>query len=209
MVVENYKPRIEIDPKWEMVELENVSDIISGYAFDSKDFLKENSARCIKITNVGVREFIADTEENLPAEFLEKYSRFKVYKGDIVISLTHSIISTGLKVAKIPNEWDNSLVNQRVAGIRALKNININFIYLYLCTDIVFNYVEEKSRSLMQPNLSITDLKKLPIPLPPRDIQDKIVSIIEQEQSIINANQKMIEIFEQKIKNRIAKVWGE
>jgi len=65
-VVENYKPRIDIDPEWEMVELGEVTEVLSGYGFDSKDFSKENNARCVKITNVGVREFVTDTDENLP-----------------------------------------------------------------------------------------------------------------------------------------------
>jgi restriction endonuclease S subunit len=208
-VVENYKPRIDIDPAWEVVELGEVTDIISGYAFDSNDFLKENHAKSIKITNVGVREFYKDTSENLPEKFLSKFSRFTVNEGDLVIALTRSIISDGLKVAKVPKEWNNSLVNQRVAGIKAKGTTNINFVYLFLCTEGVYNYVEEKSRSLMQPNLSVVDLKKLPIPLPSIDIQTEVVAKIGIEQDIINSNKQLIQIFEQKIKDRIAKVWGE
>jgi len=207
-VVENYKPRIDIDPEWEVFNLGEVTNIISGYAFDSKDFSNENSAKCIKITNVGVRVFFTDTYENLPEEFISKFSKFTVKTGDLVISLTRSIISNGLKVAKVPSEWNNSLVNQRVAGIKSKRSTNINYIYLFLCTDAVYNFVEEKSRSLMQPNLSVVDLKDLPIALPSIKTQDEIVAKIEAEQSIINSNKGLIQIFEQKIKDRIAKVWG-
>ena len=61
----------------------------------------------------------------------------------------------------------------------------------------------------MQPNLSITDLKKLLIPSPSIEIQNEIVAKIELEQDLVNANKKLISIFEQKIKDRIAKVWEE
>lgn len=209
MVVENYKPRIDINPAWETVELGEICNVVSGYAFNSKDFSKDNLTKCIKITNVGVREFVVDTEDNLPEEFLTLYSGFRVDKGDVVISLTRSIISSGLKVTKVPSNWDNSLLNQRVAGIKAFEGTNIDYVYLYLCTDSVYKYVEEKSRSLMQPNLSIIDLKKLPIPFPPLDIQEKIVQIHEQEQLIVTGNEGLIKNFEQKIKDRIAKGWGE
>lgn len=47
------------------------------------------------------------------------------------------------------------------------------------------------------------------IPLPPVKIQQQIISQIEKEQELVNANKQLIEIFEQKIKDRIAKVWGE
>ena len=208
-VVGNYKPKIDIDPDWEMVELDSIADVISGNAFSSSDFKDDNPIRCIKITNVGVREFVNDDTGRLPESFISQYSRFAVKSGDLVISLTRTIISSGLKVAIVPESWENTLVNQRVAGIKPTEKSNILFIYYYLCSDAVFRYVEDKSRSLMQPNLSITDLKNLSIPCPSIDIQNEIVSQIEREQELVNANKVLIEIFEQKIKDRIAKVWGE
>lgn len=46
------------------------------------------------------------------------------------------------------------------------------------------------------------------IPLPLTQTQRQIVSQIEREQALVNASKQLIEIFEQKIKDRIAKVWG-
>jgi len=78
-----------------------------------------------------------------------------------------------------------------------------------LCSETVFRYVEEQSRSLMQPNLSITDLKKLNIPCPSVETQNEIVVQIQKELDFVNGNKQLIEIFEKKIKDRIAKVWGK
>ncbi|MBA3284896.1 MAG: hypothetical protein H0U27_07535 [Nitrosopumilus sp.] len=49
---------------------------------------------------------------------------------------------------------------------------------------------------------------KIKLPLPPIETQRQIVAQIEKEQTLVNANKQIIEIFEQKIKDRIAKVWG-
>ena len=46
------------------------------------------------------------------------------------------------------------------------------------------------------------------MPNPPIDIQNEIVQQIQVEQELVNSNKQLIEIFEQKIKDRIAKVWG-
>ncbi|MFY0599337.1 MAG: N-6 DNA methylase [Cyclobacteriaceae bacterium] len=208
-VVENYKPKIDIDPDWEVVELNSIANVVSGYGFSSSDFNEDNPVKCIKITNVGVREFIDDDSSRLPKNYLADYAKYVVNTDDLVISLTRTIISSGLKVAVVPETWDGTLVNQRVAGLKPTDKANINFIYHYLCSDTVYEYVEEQSRSLMQPNLSITDLKKLPIPCPPLVQQNEIVDRIRKEQELVNANNELIEIFEQKIKDRIAKIWGE
>ena len=52
-------------------------------------------------------------------------------------------------------------------------------------------------------------IEKVIIPLPSVDIQNEIVSNIINEISLVKSNKQLIEIFEQKIKDRIAKVWGE
>ena len=209
-VVDNYKPTIKIDPDWEMVKLGEVSTLISGYAFKSSEFSNSNKIKSVKITNVGVRNFSENSGDLLPDGFEIKYNNYSVSENDLVIALTRSIISTGLKVCQVPKSYDGALVNQRVAGIKEKSNISkINFIYIYLCTPIAYKFVKDKSKSLMQPNLSVKDLAQFPIPLPPLSIQQEIVGQIEAEQEMVNGNKKLIKIYEQKIKDKIGEVWGE
>jgi restriction endonuclease S subunit len=126
-----------------------------------------------------------------------------------VISLTRSIISSGLKVALVPKEWDNSLVNQRVAVIKQRKKMDIHFLYTYLSSDTAFNYVRDKSKSLMQPNLSVNALKAFLVPLPPYEIQKQIVGKIEVEHVLVESAKKLIEIYEQKTKDTVDKLWHD
>ncbi len=209
-VVEHYKPQITIDPEWEMVELGDVCDVISGYSFDSKDFQKEGDVKSIKITNVGVQEFVETNDDFLPKSLREKFDKYLIHENDIVVALTRSVISTGFKVAKVPKSYDGALLNQRVAALKEKREFAlINFIYIYLTTQSVTDYILQKSRSLMQPNLSIKDLAKLEIPLPDLATQERLVAQIEQEQTLVNANTELINLYEAKIKQRIARVWGE
>jgi type I restriction enzyme M protein len=209
-VLDNYRPHIPIHPDWPMVELGEAAQVTSGYSFNSKDFAEGNPIKSIKIANVGVREFVTDDESNLPAEFCEKYPEVVVHSGELVITLTRSIISTGLKVAVVPPAYHRSLLNQRVASIRAKENRSDNkFIYFSLCSGSAYVYIEEMARSLMQPNLSIVDLKKLEIPLPPLATQQAIVAEIEAEQVLVAANRELISRFEKKIQATLARVWGE
>jgi hypothetical protein len=69
-VVANYKPKIDIDPDWEMVELDSIAELIIGNAFSSSDFRDGNPIRCIKITNVGVRELLMMTQADCPNHIL-------------------------------------------------------------------------------------------------------------------------------------------
>ncbi|WPA92191.1 restriction endonuclease subunit S [Providencia zhijiangensis] len=149
--------------------LSKLADFISGYAFKSGDFKSESGIKPIKITNVGVNEFSENAEEFLPASYETEYQRFAAKTNDIVIALTRPIINGGLKVCRVPEAYSGALVNQRVAAITSHNKHVLDFIYLYLQSSRTKNYVLEKSKSLNQPNLSITDLKNLTLPLPVND----------------------------------------
>jgi type I restriction enzyme S subunit len=177
--------------------LETVSSILNGYAFKSTDFSPKTGAKCIKITNVGVREFVSTSDGYLPDSLASEYDVVSVKTGSIVIALTRTIIAGGLKVAVVPLEYDGALLNQRVASISANEaNLKGAFLFAYLSTQAVVDYVKERVNTLMQPNLSITDLRAMPIPVPPRREQDKIT---EQFDGLREETQRLAGLYERKL----------
>ena len=184
---------------WEEKELEKVSTIINGYSFKSNDFSNRNEIKSIKITNVGIRKFIENTDSNLPRVYWDSHKNFIVNAGDIVIALTRTIISDGLKVAIIPSTFDKALLNQRVAAIKPKTHVLLNkFLFAFLSTHIVKKYVTSKANTLMQPNLSISDLKKLKLPLP--DVMTQKL-IVERLDKISLRSKKLETIYQLKLKN--------
>ena len=164
---------------WVEKLLEASTSIINGFAFKSGDFSPNAEVKCIKITNVGVREFVCESDSYLPADFVTKYDAFSIKSGSIVLALTRTIISGGLKVAVVPENYDRALLNQRVAAIITNPNLLIApFLFAYLSTQSVVDYVKERVNTLMQPNLSINDLRSMPIPLPPVHEQEQITNQI-------------------------------
>jgi type I restriction enzyme M protein len=200
LISENYKPIFDIDESWRLTNLLELSNnIISGHNFDSKDFKKKSDIKVLKITNVGINKFNKNTADFLPVDYLNKFKKFSIFKGDIVVALTRTIISSGVKVAEVPESFDKSLLNQRVAAIRIKNEITKKFIYLNLISERFKNYVIEKSNTLMQPNLSINDLKNFPIYLPDIETQKIIVEKFDKELNIIRQNQKLVDKYESTI----------
>ena len=175
-----------LDAKY--VELYKVAKIVNGFAFKSRDFLKNNGTAVIKITNVGIRKFIETEDVQLPLNFSKDYSSFKVDNGDIVFALTRTIINGGLKVAIVPKKYHGALLNQRVASVSPNKNLlNNEYLYSYLSSDIVKNYVLDNVNTLMQPNLSIDDLKNLKIPLIPIQEQENCLTRLQELEKNFNS----------------------
>ncbi len=181
------------DLHWPERPLAQVATIINGYAFKSTDFQADPGIRSIKITNVGVREFVDDAGNYLPAAFAERHTGFTVTKGSIVLALTRTIIAGGLKVAMVPHDFDGALLNQRVAAIQPqAAELEAPFLFAYLSSRRVMNYVKARVNTLMQPNLSIADLRSLPLPLPALSAQRELVAMLgrfeEESQRLESVN---------------------
>ena len=177
--------------------LEEVASIVTGFAFKSADFSVGPGLKCIKITNVGVGEFVPVDGDFLPFDFAGKYGGFAAAKGSIVLALTRTIIGAGLKVAVVPEEFDQSLVNQRVAAITAHREwITADYLFAYLRTRRVRTFVQANVNTLMQPNLSIADLRQLPVPVPTVAAQvrlvDSLATLSEQVDGLVSVYRRKL-----------------
>lgn len=198
-IFENYLQGVFENGDWGTKTVMEITKVVNGYAFSSRDFKSTNTIKSVKIANVGVQEFIEEVDNYLPEKFKLTLNDFQVNEGNIVIALTRTIISTGLKVAIIPATYDGALVNQRVAALVSNeKIINQSFLYYYLTTKSVEKYVLAHVNTLMQPNLSINDLKNLPVPFP--DIKEQ-ETVVRELGTLQTKSRKLETIYQQKLNN--------
>jgi type I restriction enzyme S subunit len=169
----------ELPEGWGWKQLHTIADVVSGYAFKSEDFSSDIGVPSVKITNVGLGTFIESQDDYLPSDFSTKYNKFAVKQGDIVIALTRPVINGGLKVCRVPKNYNGALVNQRVAAVVYNHEAILEYVYWFLLSPMTLEYVVEKSKSLNQPNLSIKDLSKLEVPLPNISEQQKVVEALD------------------------------
>jgi type I restriction enzyme M protein len=182
MVVENYRPKIDIDPEWEMVELGEVIKLSSGKGLTSSNMVEG------LFPVYGGNGINGYHNEYFLNETTIVIGRVGAYCGAIHITEPKSwITDNGLYVTKL------------------LKEIEIKFL-AQLLTQLNLNKYAKVGG---QPSISQKTVTELSISIPPIETQRQIVEKIEKEQELVNANKELITIFEQKIKDRIAKVWGE
>ena len=203
-VVANYKPKIDIDPDWEMVELNSICDVRDG-THDSPKYVQEGGIPFITQKNITKEGLSFDNVNYISQEDHEKIiKRSNVEFGDIIFSMIGA------------NRGMSCLIDDK--RVFSIKNVGLikpegkaeqKFILYYLQSQNAQTYVANVSAGGAQSFVSLRNLRAFPIPLPDAETQLQIVAQIEKEQALVNANKQLIEIFEQKIKDRIAKVWGE
>ncbi|MBT5994784.1 MAG: N-6 DNA methylase [Candidatus Marinimicrobia bacterium] len=209
-VVNNYKPTIKIDPDWGMVKLGKIAKVKGGFAFKSKEFV-DSGIQVIKMGNVkhGYLD-LGKSPAFMPFERKNAYDDYILSNGDIIITMTGTAEKRDYGEVCLLNGEGQYLLNQRVGKIEIISEIvTAQFLYLAVSTDVYQNEIFKLATGVRQANISGSALESIPVPLPPLSIQKEIVAQIEVEQEMVNGNKKLIEIYEQKIKDKIGEVWGE
>jgi restriction endonuclease S subunit len=189
-----------------MVELGEVCEVKSGGTPDrSNNSYWNGIIPYIKTGQISFNK-IHEADEFITQQGLDNSSSRIIPAGTILMAMYGQGVTRG-RVAML--EID-AAINQAVAAI-FVRDKRINNQFLYLQLQDLYDYLRKISdaRGGNQSNLNSQLIKELKILIPPMDNQLLIVSQIEKEQSLVNANKELIEIFELKIKDKIAKVWGE
>ena len=200
-VVQNYKPQIDIDTDWEMVELGEVSEVKDG-THDSPQYFNCGIPFLTQknITENGLSfsdiKYITESDHN------KFYKRSNVYYGDILISM----IGANRGMSCIVDD-DRIFSIKNVGLIKNSNKIDQLYLLYFLKSETALNYISLMSKGGAQEFIGLSSLRKFPIPLPPLSIQQQIVNRIEREQQLVNANKELIKMYEQKIKDEINKLW--
>ena len=209
-VVENYKPKIDIDPDWEMVEMGKfVIFNQTGIVRNKSEQNEQNKFYYLKmdgITYGGQLSLDKLVKVNATNEEFEKYC---LKKDDFLYNTRNTPDLVG-KSTVFDKEHDKYLFNNNIMRIRFNDKLDPYFANFILN----LNPYKLKIKSFVDGTTSVAALYQknyfsIKVPVPSLEIQKQIVAKIEKEQELVNSNKELIEIFEQKIKDRIAKVWGE
>jgi type I restriction enzyme M protein len=206
-VIDNYQPTIKINPEWEKVKLgdNNYFKVESGGTPNSKE--KEywngsiNWATLVDLPSDDFITEIKETQRKITEKGLKKSSAILLPKDSIIVSTRATIGRVGIAKEEIStNQGFKNIV------IKSKEKANDKFVALM---------IRMKRKELQQmgtggtyPEVSKSRFCEIEIPLPPLGEQEKIVKQIEQEQQLVDQNQKLIQIFQQKIQDKINDIWG-
>ena len=174
---------------WQEVKLDNVCELIAGFAFKSKDF-GAYPDKVVKITNIEP-PFVNMT--NLVGVDLSKYNRnnlakFIVKRGDYVLAMTGATIG---KLGRISND-DIAYINQRVLKFKPNDGVDKDFLFFILSesnfSQYILNHIDSESA---QANISAKTIGQYEFELPPLDAQKRISAVLGSLDNKIELNNKI------------------
>ena len=203
-VIANYKPTIRIDPKWPMVAIGDLCVVergasprpIHAHITDAPD-----GVNWIKIGDAEVGgKYITQTKERITPEGATKSRRVK--PGDFVLSNSMSFGRPYIMAIEgcIHDGW---LLLRDISD-----NLDRDFLYNILGSNAVLQQFEQVATGGVVNNLNSKLVRNVTIPLPHLSVQREIVAELEAERALVESNWKLIEVFEKKIQERLAEIWG-
>ncbi len=181
-VVENYKPTIDIDPSWEMMELKDIIKLSSGQGLTQKDF-KEGEYEVY-----GGNGVTGYHNKYLLSDRTVVIGRVGAYCGSVHLTSEKCwITDNGLFVKELLQP-----VNLEYLAL-VLKNLNLN----------------QYAKVGGQPSISQGEVLRLSIPFPKMETQNELVMKANHISDLVQQNNELIKIYTQKIQDRISKVWGD
>lgn len=207
-VVENYKPHIHVDPEWPMVELGEVCVLIQyglsvpldkgGRGYKTFRMSELDDGRCVD----NGRMKYADISRS-------QFEKYRLLRGDILFNRTNSFELVG-RTGLFDMEGDYCFASYLIRLVIERETANPFFVSLFMNSDCFQKGIKQfASRAIGQSNINAKNLASYPIPHPPLEVQQEIVSEIEAEQALVSTNRELITRMEKKIQGVLDRVWGE
>ncbi|HEX8978643.1 MAG TPA: restriction endonuclease subunit S [Parasulfuritortus sp.] len=166
-IVENSKnPLLGKHESWERVLLGDIATIQNGFPFKSSQFTKDGGMPLIRIRDVGA--------DNTDTNYVGDYEQaFVVEAGDFLIGMDGDFNCARWRGSK-------GLLNQRVCRVTLKSDIYHPKLLDYVLPGYL-KAINEMTSSVTVKHLSSKSIAEIPLPLPPKDQQKRIVAEIEKQ----------------------------
>ena len=199
-VIENYRPHIAFDPEWPTVKLGKLTKPQYGFTARAEE---QGDARFIRITDIeedgtlnsAGQKYISLTEDSRKALLAD---------GDILVARTGATYGkTMMFEEEYPAVFASYLIRLRFLP----HQIDPRYYWAFSQTDSYWTQAKSLVTGGGQPQFNGNVLKQVKIPVPSLDIQQSIISEIEAERSIVDANRELVSRMEARIAAAIGRVW--
>lgn len=165
---------------WPVEVLGSHINVIGGFAFKSSEFVA-SGVPVIKIGNVNKGVFDASDFTYWAGDYGDKLTRYEIFPGDILISLTGTVGKEDYgNICIVDDAYDKYLLNQRVAKLELSDSINKYYLEYCFEQPHFKRSLIKLGKGIRQANISNSNISSLIVPLPPIEKQAEFSEIVEQ-----------------------------
>ena len=201
-VVDNWRPRIAVDPGWEMVELGAILTDKPKYGSTASKAAFDGKVRYVRITDITDDGHLKTDDPVSPSEVDQQYF---LQQDDLLIARSGSVGRTYLHQEQAaPHQYAGYLIRFRVDHTKALPK----YIYYITKTDIWTYLIAHNSKVGTINNINAKQYSTFRLPIPPIPVQQAIVSELEAESAAVEQARGLAERMAGRIAAAVGRVWS-
>ncbi len=178
-------PLGKIPEGWEAGVVNDLLELLSGFAFKSKTFIDEGDYKVVTIKHVHDGVFQPNSMSLLDSPPDRMPSHCHLETADVLMSLTGNIGRTCLVFG------ENYLLNQRVAKLHPHRQEDRPLVYWMFRSPETRQRLEQIANGVAQQNLSPVQTGKMAVPIPPVDLRDRYSEVASpMVEAILSLNRK-------------------
>jgi len=201
-IAQNWKPKIDIDPKWENKLVSEIAKLEYGIGEAAKG---SGEFRYVRITDIGENGELKNIDKKYINETKES-RKYLLRKGDVLVARTGATFG---KTMYFDEDEKSAFAGFLIRFNFDKDKILSKYFWCFAQSD---NYWEQ-AKSLVtgggQPQFNANAVGKIVVPFPSLAIQKQIVEKVEAERALVESAKKLIKIYDQKTKESITKLWSE
>lgn len=172
----------EVPAHWKVSKLGHYAQILTGFPFPSTSFSHDESdVRLLRGANIGVGSLKwIDTVYWSLGEG-DSLSSYLMGEGQIVLGMDRPWISEGMRIARVTQEDMPCLLLQRVAAITPSAELDDEYLFCLLASELFKTYVEPDLTGVSVPHISPEQIMSFQISVPEIDEQRRISNFIRNQ----------------------------
>lgn len=140
---------------WVETSLGDEVELLTGFAFKSNGYTNsESGVRLLRGDNIVQGGFRWEDVKRWPQKDIGVYKKFSLKAGDIVLAMDRTWVKAGLKYAQVTDNDLPCLLVQRVARIRARKDVDNKYLKFVIASVAFRRYVLAIQTGLGVPHIS-------------------------------------------------------
>lgn len=197
---------------WKIEDLSNLVFFQEGPGVRNNQYT-DSGVKLLNVANLKDGNIYLDNTERYISEeeAYGKYSHFLVDEGDLIIA------SSGIKVEYFDKKMGFAkkehlplCMNTSTIRFKTLddKILDIKYFAYFLKSMYFKKQIGRLITGSAQLNFGPTHLKQIKVILPPIDIQNKIVEILDKAESLIDKKKEQIDLLDELVKSRFIEMFG-
>lgn len=162
------------------VKLKDICGKVSNIKWQNDD----NEYAYIDLSSVDRETHKITIEQRINKENAPSRAQQIVNKGDVLFATTRPTLK---RYCKITEEFNGQICSTGFVVLRPKINIILStYLYYIVSSDRFFTYVEKNQEGTSYPAISDSKVKEFDFSLPPIEVQERIVKVLDKFDSICN-----------------------